>query len=79
MNYHVIAAFISFKEDYHFYSLDSDGLWSHKLSHFPVEKIDRKLDDPSKQLRDSTYNKFLGFYKVPETGIQYYRHHRHLD
>lgn len=68
---HIIAAYLSKRDDYHFYSLDKDGLWSHKNSVSFVEKI----EEPNvtfNGLKTKRHNKFLGYYCVPPTGIAYY-------
>jgi hypothetical protein len=80
---HIIAAFVSPLSldsesiDYHFYSLDKDGTWSHKLGNTAVTKEDSKgraIHDPVTAARhygEFNYNEFVGFYRIPDDGIVY--------
>lgn len=64
---HVIAA--SFKEDdWHFYRLDDDGIWSHKFGQKAAEKIFVK--HPAEHAQRIGF-KMVGLYKVPLSGIEY--------
>lgn len=87
---HIIAAFVTpihldgERIDYHFYSLDRDGTWSHKLGDSEATKLDsngRTIHDPLQAARyyrslnrrqnDLDYSQFVGFYRIPDEGIVY--------
>ena len=77
---HIVAAFLAITRevrDIHFYSLDADGTWSHKMGDRWAEKQDaagamitdvRKAD---RQYRYFNYRTFVGFYRIPAEGISY--------
>lgn len=75
---HIVAAFVrSAANEFHFYSLDRDGTWSHKRGRTGISRLDASfsaITDPRRaeaqtDLRDIT--DFAGFYRVPDRGIAY--------
>lgn len=70
-----IAMVVDKGEDYHFYRLDSDGMWSHKDGSNKVKRYDankQPIFNPETAARDYTpqgsdlnYDDFCGFYCVP--------------
>lgn len=79
---HIIAAFLArggsdIGADYHFYSYDSNGLWSHKPGHTKVSRTDDSgmlIRDVMAADRDNmlhNYDECVGFYRLPKDGIVY--------
>lgn len=86
--HYIIAAAVDIgiesSPDYHFYRLEADGGWSHKLMNYRVSRLDargNKILDPRDAIRDyrSTiingfrsgkfYHDFAGFFYVPNEGL----------
>ena len=73
--YSKIAAVVDEDEDYHFYRLDKNKLWSHKPGATDVTHLDatgRPIYDPrlaSRQYKDSglNYDQFCGYMCAPKT------------
>lgn len=69
----IMAAFLLAGDDYHFYRLDVDGGWSHKIACGHVSKKDnagKVILSPTAADR-GRYNEFLGYFMVPEQGVKY--------
>ncbi len=63
----------STNKDYHWYRQDSDGLWSHKLGHLAISRLDESgnpIIDPMLCDRDN-YPTFVGYFAV-SPWINYY-------
>lgn len=79
---HILAAFYSRANsdndaDYHFYSYDSNGLWSHKPGKSKPKNKDAGHEliadilgaDRDNGFRD--YSELVGFYRIPKQGLVY--------
>ena len=68
------------EEDYHYhlYSWDDSGRWSHKKGIHKIEKMSRKISCTDDFLTASC-NRFVGFYLVPQEGIDYFPTLKHFE
>jgi hypothetical protein len=68
-----LALRISDRSDYHFYRLDSNGLWSHKQSYLDPSSDDDRGDviKNPRTAASRSYAKFGGYFTIPENGILY--------
>jgi hypothetical protein len=80
--HHIVAAFLSLPtadrlSDFHFYSFDRDGTWSHKTGMTEVTKHDAAghiIENPERAGRAyfyHNYSDFVGYYAIPRDGIFY--------
>lgn len=79
--HHVIALAINEGWDYHFYRWLEDGSWAHKDGEKSVSTKDHKgkpISSPEKAAR-GPYKKFIGYFKVPDTGVPYTRNPKILE
>ena len=70
---HIIAAFLALQQGPHFYRRHSDGTWSHKLGTTPpmANDFSGAVIHCPLQSDLGAFTEFVGFYKVPESGIEY--------
>jgi hypothetical protein len=69
----IFACFVAPELDYHFYRLHPDGTWSHKIGHDDPDGYDFSHDTIHCPLnaKRGDYTDFVGFYRVPRTGLRY--------
>lgn len=73
-NCHVMAALVQPGKDFHFLRRNRDGYWSHKTGEWNPCQIDAqgyRILNPARASFPS-YEKFVGYFVIPEKGIQYY-------
>jgi len=71
---HIFAAVFrnsthNIRPDFHFYSHDSDGEWSHKQGMKEANKLN------GEQFTNRNYPEFVGYFEMPEQGIYYHPKH----
>ena len=69
---HQIMMVKGYREDYHFYRRDRDGMWSHKVGHEPATNLDssgRTITDPRTANR-AQFTEFCGSYCVDRSALR---------
>ena len=69
---HQIMMFKGYRNDFHFYRRDRDGMWSHKVGHEPASNLDssgKPISDPRTADR-AQFTEFCGSYCVDRSALR---------